>query len=109
MTEKASDAVPVRRVRITDSSQLPSNYGTTPGGTLFSTTPGGTRIIYDRDFLLHCRNSPVAQTPPNELPEMPGFSLSSDGKTAPLVVTNCHLPAENGVSKADDVTFEMDV
>ncbi|KAF7234168.1 hypothetical protein EG68_12412 [Paragonimus skrjabini miyazakii] len=103
MAEKASDAIPVRRVRITDSSQLPSNYGTTPGGTLFSTTPGGTRIIYDRDFMLHCRNSPVAQTPPNELPKMPGFSLSPDSKTAPLVVTNCHLPAENGVSKGKSI------
>lgn len=31
----------VRRMVINDPSQLPLNYGTTPGGSLFSTTPGG--------------------------------------------------------------------
>lgn len=43
---------------------------TTPGGTLFSTTPGGTRIIYDREFMLQCRNSPLSRTPPAELEKM---------------------------------------
>lgn len=33
--------IPPRRVEITDPSQLPSDYSTTPGGTIFSTTPGG--------------------------------------------------------------------
>lgn len=42
-------SIPSRRVLITDSSQLPISYSTTPGGTLYSTTPGGlyyTYIIY---------------------------------------------------------------
>ena len=37
--------IPTRRVLINDPSQLPSDYGTTPGGTLFSTTPGGMPIL----------------------------------------------------------------
>ncbi|XP_058050118.1 eukaryotic translation initiation factor 4E-binding protein 1 [Ahaetulla prasina] len=55
----------------------PGDYGTTPGGTLFGTTPGGTRIIYDRKFLMACRNSPVAKTPPCNLPDIPGVTNPS--------------------------------
>uniref|UniRef100_A0A8C6WNP7 Eukaryotic translation initiation factor 4E binding protein 3 n=1 Tax=Neogobius melanostomus TaxID=47308 RepID=A0A8C6WNP7_9GOBI len=55
--------------------QLPDCYSQTPGGTLFSTTPGGTRIIYDRKFLLECRNSPIARTPPCCLPQIPGVTV----------------------------------
>uniref|UniRef100_A0A8D0BUZ9 Eukaryotic translation initiation factor 4E binding protein 2 n=1 Tax=Salvator merianae TaxID=96440 RepID=A0A8D0BUZ9_SALMN len=69
-----SRAIPTRTVAINDSSQLPHDYCTTPGGTLFSTTPGGTRIIYDRKFLLDRRNSPMAQTPPCHLPNIPGVT-----------------------------------
>uniref|UniRef100_F6V7K2 Eukaryotic translation initiation factor 4E binding protein 1 n=1 Tax=Ornithorhynchus anatinus TaxID=9258 RepID=F6V7K2_ORNAN len=35
---------------------------------------GGTRIIYDRKFLMECRNSPVAKTPPRDLPRIPGVT-----------------------------------
>ncbi|XP_054654946.1 eukaryotic translation initiation factor 4E-binding protein 2 isoform X1 [Dunckerocampus dactyliophorus] len=35
-----SRAIPTRTVLINDTTQLPHNYCTTPGGTLFSTTPG---------------------------------------------------------------------
>ncbi|EEB13990.1 4E-binding protein thor, putative [Pediculus humanus corporis] len=34
--------IPSRRVVVNDASQLPHDYSTTPGGTLFSTTPGGS-------------------------------------------------------------------
>ncbi|KFM02558.1 Eukaryotic translation initiation factor 4E-binding protein 2, partial [Aptenodytes forsteri] len=34
----------------------------------------GTRIIYDRKFLLDRRNSPMAQTPPCHLPNIPGVT-----------------------------------
>lgn len=37
--------IPPRRVEITDPSQLPSDYSTTPGGTIFSTTPGGMFLL----------------------------------------------------------------
>lgn len=40
---------------------------------LFKTT--GTRIIYDRKFLLDCRNSPIARTPPCCLPQIPGVTV----------------------------------
>lgn len=35
----------------------------------------GTRIIYDRKFLLDCRNSPLARTPPCCLPQIPGVTV----------------------------------
>jgi len=34
-------AIPIRRVPLSDHTQLPADYSATPGGTLFSTTPGG--------------------------------------------------------------------
>ncbi|NXH43895.1 4EBP3 protein, partial [Dicaeum eximium] len=34
----------------------------------------GTRIICDRKFLLECKNSPVARTPPCCLPQTPGVT-----------------------------------
>uniref|UniRef100_A0AAQ4S4U2 Uncharacterized protein n=1 Tax=Gasterosteus aculeatus aculeatus TaxID=481459 RepID=A0AAQ4S4U2_GASAC len=64
-----------RRVTITD--HMPPDCSTTPGGTLFSTTPvyNRTRIICDRKFLLACRSSPVAKTPPCGLPKIPGVTI----------------------------------
>ncbi|NXW34903.1 4EBP3 protein, partial [Phaetusa simplex] len=73
---------------------IPEGYSSTPGGTVYSTTPGGktqhgdggpavpdsllllagTRIIYDRKFLLECKNSLVARTPPCCLPQIPGVT-----------------------------------
>ncbi|CAH8644489.1 unnamed protein product [Schistosoma rodhaini] len=81
MERQPTEPIPVKRVTVKDLSQIPSNHGTTPGGTLFSTTPGGTRIIYERDFILSCRNSPIAQTPPSDmiyLPELTPSSLHND-------------------------------
>ena len=34
----------------------------------------GTRIIYDRSFLLKCRASPISNTPPSNLPDIPGVT-----------------------------------
>ncbi|RXM90911.1 Eukaryotic translation initiation factor 4E-binding protein 1 [Acipenser ruthenus] len=62
---------------------MPQDYSTTPGGTLFSTTPGGTRIIYDRKFLMECRNSAVARTPPRYLPNIPGVTSPNTGEDKP--------------------------
>lgn len=36
--------IPSKRVTVNDPSQLPHDYSTTPGGTLFSTTPGGAYV-----------------------------------------------------------------
>lgn len=34
-------AIAIKKVVINDPSELPSQYSSTPGGTLYSTTPGG--------------------------------------------------------------------
>ena len=64
--------IPTRRVVITNEDDMPNDYSTTPGGTIFGTTPGGTKIVYERAFLINMRNSPLARTPPRNLPSIPG-------------------------------------
>ncbi|KAH3862191.1 eukaryotic translation initiation factor 4E-binding protein 1-like [Dreissena polymorpha] len=92
MTEKGSPArlhagreIPHRA--IADISNLPNDYSTTPGGSIFSTTPGGSRIFYERNFLMQCRNSPLAKTPPRNMAHIPGITTPGD----------VDIPKENGV------------
>jgi hypothetical protein len=80
--------IQIRRVQLTDPMQMPNDLSTTPGGTLFSTTPGGTRIVYDRTFLLECRNSPLAKSPPVGLPAIPGVTCVA--LTPPGAAKNGH-------------------
>lgn len=40
-----SQSIPSKKILVTDSSQLPDVYSSTPGGTLYSTTPGGKLIF----------------------------------------------------------------
>uniref|UniRef100_V9LE54 Eukaryotic translation initiation factor 4E-binding protein 2 n=1 Tax=Callorhinchus milii TaxID=7868 RepID=V9LE54_CALMI len=117
-----SRAIPTRRVIVSDSGQLPHDYCTTPGGTLFSTTPGGTRIIYDRKFLMECRNSPVARTPPRDLPKIPGVTspcidkvkpatnhvISHEEKT-PVGPMRCEKVSRPKGVCVEDAQFEMDI
>merc|ERR1711862_898079 len=70
--------IPTRRVVINSENEMPTDYGTTPGGTIFGTTPGGTKIIYERAFLMKMRNSPLARTPPANLPVIPGVTAPKD-------------------------------
>ncbi|KAJ8415459.1 hypothetical protein AAFF_G00424390 [Aldrovandia affinis] len=110
-----SRAIPTtRRVTINDAAHMPHDYSTTPGGTLFSTTPGGTRIIYDRKFLLDCRSSPVARTPPRCLPNIPGVtsppSAHNDKAHPPQQIlnnNNCTAPTDK--TAGEDAQFEMDI
>lgn len=110
-----SRAIPAtRRVTISDAAHMPNDYSTTPGGTLFSTTPGGTRIIYDRKFLLDCRSSPLARTPPCCLPDIPGVTspavpTANNERAHPkeALNNNCSPPADKGAG--DDAQFEMDI
>lgn len=97
--------IAIRRVQLTAPEEMPIDYGTTPGGTVYSTTPGGTRIIYDRLFLLKCRESPLAKTPPN-LPEIPGVTLPTPEKRK---ITK--IPEEtNGKQKSDeDHQFDIEM
>lgn len=99
--------IPTRKVIFRDPSELPADYGTTPGGTIFSTTPGGnvwflflhsfveecidwtischagTRIVYDRKSLLEMRNSPLSRTPPRNLPRIPGVTAVGGVNNSP--------------------------
>ncbi|CAF1381329.1 unnamed protein product [Didymodactylos carnosus] len=70
-----SEGIPIRRLTVHDPSEMPLSYGTTPGGSIFSTTPGGTRIYYDRQFLLSRRDSPLTRSPPVNLPFIPEVTL----------------------------------
>ncbi|XP_074474114.1 eukaryotic translation initiation factor 4E-binding protein 2-like [Sebastes fasciatus] len=109
-TTSSRDIPAVRRVTIHDAAHMPQDYSTTPGGTLFSTTPGGTRIIYDRKFLLQCRTSPLARTPPN-LPDIPGVTTplkTNDAKQPEQTLSNSTDHSLHRADSADD-QFEMDI
>ena len=80
-----------------------SDYGV-PDGTLqwcikfmsakqkhsFTWYVSGTRIIYDRAFLMQCRNSPLAKSPPPNLPKIPGVTTPETGS----IQENGHQPME---------------
>jgi len=121
--EKAQN-IDVRRVKIHSPSQLPADYGTTPGGTFFATTPGGTRIIYDRSFLLECRNSPLAKSPLANLPRIPGVTCPHDNKGSgsprstlppsnlidqPVQQKQASVDSTKSRGSLDDSQFEMDI
>jgi len=99
----------VRRAEL--GAPLPVDYGTSPGGTIFSTTPGGTscgeargqanleilpmpcvyfgsartgtRIVYDKSALLHLKNSPLSRTPPRQMAHIPGLTKNTAPETHP--------------------------
>uniref|UniRef100_A0A3Q3XIA2 Uncharacterized protein n=1 Tax=Mola mola TaxID=94237 RepID=A0A3Q3XIA2_MOLML len=106
-------AIPsTRRVTINDAAHMPLDYSTTPGGTLFSTTPGGTRIIYDRKFLLECRSSPVAKTPPQGLPSIRGVTnppFCAKARNVDTPNNNNNIPAPACSTTGEDSQFEMDI
>ncbi|KAL7286658.1 hypothetical protein TKK_0019153 [Trichogramma kaykai] len=77
-----AQGIPSKSVVIHDANQMPADYSSTPGGTLYSTTPGGTRIVYERAFLMNLKNSPISQTPPKNLPSIPA-SMLRDGILSP--------------------------
>ncbi|NWT56748.1 4EBP1 protein, partial [Erythrocercus mccallii] len=100
---------PGKCLALPDGAPLPpGDYSTTPGGTVFGTTPGGTRIIYDRKFLMECRNSPVAKTPPSHLPDIPGVTSPN---VEELKLENHHVQnCEEKVSAAgEEEQFDMDI
>jgi hypothetical protein len=94
-----SQVIPSRRVLINNSADLPNDYSTTPGGTFFSTTPGGTRIVYERQFLMQLRNSPMARTPPNNIQFVPG--LSPTKKSGLCENNNSQKPVINNQKSPD--------
>ncbi|KYN34252.1 Eukaryotic translation initiation factor 4E-binding protein 2 [Trachymyrmex septentrionalis] len=102
-----SQCIPSKRVVIHHPNQLPVDYSSTPGGTLYSTTPGGTRIVYERAFLMNLRNSPIARTPPSKSLRIPSELLRGN---TPIITKD---PAKN--TKKDSLIeesaeqFEMDM
>ena len=54
LSNEKSTAIPTRIVEIKDASQMPTDFSTTPGGTLFSTTPGGYACILFAYFTINC-------------------------------------------------------
>ncbi|XP_054166750.1 eukaryotic translation initiation factor 4E-binding protein 2-like [Oppia nitens] len=93
--------IPTRKIVVNDLSQLPFDYSTTPGGTWFSTTPGGTRIVYDRSYLMHLRNSPMARSPPKNLPSIPGVTSPATTKD-----NNRRAPGVRGFSPTSTTPLE---
>ncbi|XP_069754662.1 eukaryotic translation initiation factor 4E-binding protein 3-like [Narcine bancroftii] len=97
------------KVLMKDLSQLPDLYSSTPGGTLFSTTPGGTRIVYGRKFLMECRNSPLARTPPCYLPQIPGVTLPQHSTLTKVEELKEQENESEKEPAVDDAQFEMDI
>lgn len=52
----------------------------------------GTRVVYERNFLLHLRNSPLSRTPPTNLPNIPE-SVLKGSVDRPIISP----PKENGI------------
>ncbi|XP_043491167.1 eukaryotic translation initiation factor 4E-binding protein [Polistes fuscatus] len=101
-----SQNIPSKRIVIDDPKQLPANYSSTPGGTLYSTTPGGTRIVYERAFLMNLRDSPISRTPPN-IPSIPVDLL----KVTPTISTPTKIsPGKDALTiEESPEQFEMDM
>merc|ERR1711871_777097 len=73
-----AQAIPARPGTETELAAI-CDLAITPGGLHFlGTTPGGTRIIYDRNTLMHYKQSPLSQTPPAGLPVIPGVTAPGD-------------------------------
>jgi len=102
-----AQAIPSKCVLVTDASQLPELYSSTPGGTLYSTTPGGTRIIYERAFLMNLKNSPLSRTPPNNIPS----GLIRGNPNVPINTKHSLSRQQNPKIKIDDhqEQFEIDL
>ncbi|CAH0564710.1 unnamed protein product [Brassicogethes aeneus] len=103
-----SKAIPTRKVLFADASELPSQYSSTPGGTLYSTTPGGTKIVYERNVLMNLKNSPISRTPPAfDIPE--NLLRGSPNKSPPKY---CNLPKRGNVAKPkihEDDQFQIEL
>ncbi|KAK0081386.1 hypothetical protein PV325_012283 [Microctonus aethiopoides] len=105
-----SQNIPYKRIVIHDPNQLPVDYSSTPGGTLYSTTPGGTRIVYEREFLMNLRNSPISRTPPKNMLAIPTDLLKCT-PTIPLTNASCCIKSTKDTAIIEDSSeqFEMDM
>ncbi|ORY96923.1 eukaryotic translation initiation factor 4E binding protein [Syncephalastrum racemosum] len=83
MSTAAAAAAPVNIRRAEANASLPTDYSTTPHGTIYSSTPGGTRVIYDRDTLLALSNSELAKTPPTQMAFVAGVTKTVNDSLHP--------------------------
>ncbi|CAH2092702.1 unnamed protein product [Euphydryas editha] len=103
-----SQAIPSRKVLITDPDQMPDVYSSTPGGTIYSTTPGGTRIVYERSFMMSLRESPISKTPPNC--SLPAAMLKNPSVAQQKPSKPVQKPRSNSISfDESQETFSMDL
>ncbi|CAM4986073.1 unnamed protein product, partial [Rotaria socialis] len=72
--------------------------------SLYSATPGGTRIYYDRMFLLSRRESPIAQSPPLNLPYIAKVTLITEPFT-----TNDIVEHDNNKNYASKAMIDIDI
>ncbi|XP_075260396.1 eukaryotic translation initiation factor 4E-binding protein 3-like isoform X1 [Convolutriloba macropyga] len=106
-----STAIPIRYFK--DESELPNNVSYSLGGTIYGTTPGGTRIIYSRDTLMRCKDSPLAKTPPKFLNDIPEEILR-DRSLRPVAngqekgTTESKEGGEGAAKSAGDDMFDME-
>lgn len=97
-SQSAAKNIPVHASNTSENGGLPSPYSMTPGGTIFSTTPGGTKITYDRSMLMFLRGSPHSQTPPANVPHIPGVTNT---KHSPSPLANSQDKGESPNDKKD--------
>ncbi|XP_063984356.1 eukaryotic translation initiation factor 4E-binding protein [Diachasmimorpha longicaudata] len=105
-----SQKIPSKRIVVHDPNQMPIDYSSTPGGTIYSTTPGGTRIVYERAFLMNLRNSPISMSLPTSALLIPADLL----KITPAITStalNVGSKPTNDIPSIDETSeqFEMDM
>jgi hypothetical protein len=66
------------------------------GGTIYATTPGGTKIVYRREELVHLSKSPLAQTRPLNMPELPGVTTATVGEESGQKAEHRHHSHHHG-------------
>lgn len=111
-----SKSIPSKSILYTDPAELPGDYSSTPGGTLYSTTPGGTKIVYQKSVLMNLRNSPIAKTPPKwDIPDHlvkgspPKTNLNSNNNKNKKKITQQRSPVISVNEVDDGDQFDMDI
>ncbi|XP_011314052.1 eukaryotic translation initiation factor 4E-binding protein 2 [Fopius arisanus] len=105
-----SQNIPFKTIVIHDPNEMPIDYSSTPGGTIYSTTPGGTRIVYERAFLMSLRKSQISRTPPTNSTLIPVDLLKNTAAIAP-VISNICSKSKKDIPVTDETSeqFQMDM
>jgi hypothetical protein len=106
MATAAATAIPVRPGT---ELELPNikDLAVTPGGAHFlGTTPGGSRIIYDRNTLMHYRRSPLSKTPPAGFPVIPGVTAPAESMPEGIPEGDEGCSSPMGGERGDDQDME---